>query len=110
MKLEVIKVKIVDEITKKTSFDEKMKNIDEVARLARKQVSSEYEKEPCNHNIIIKLYGSVCAKQNLEPDYICIGCEKNIYDEEQRLGKNILDFTDSCDGMGYMGSHNNLVA
>ena len=100
---------VVNQINKKIILDNELKELDNYYNNKKMEIIKQYDEEKCNHNIVIKLYGSLQARSNKKPDYICLGCLRTLLDFDIDR-KNIIDLTTSNDGSSYMGDYNCLIS
>ncbi len=109
---------ITKEIDRKNKMDSELKAIEETARIAKESVEREYNKKECNHDILIKMYGSVWSRDFKAPVYMCLGCKKrNVdienYDDAQEFinpkNRFIIDFTASFKSHEYINGDNLLI-
>jgi len=105
-------MQIVEKMKKAEEKEEALKTIDKMVEYAKNSVEREY-KDFCNHDIVLKIYGSYQSKLRKEPDYYCLGCGCYFHDfkmlEETKENAIIIDLT-GLDGSGYVGNKNCLVS
>lgn len=60
-------------------------------------IANKYNEEPCNHDIVVKFYGTIKSHNEEKPLYICLGCQEDLTKKakemEKNPDKNIIDFT-----------------
>lgn len=105
-------MQIVEKMKKQEEKEEALKAIDEMVKFAKNSLEREYANF-CNHNIVLKIYGSRYAELRKELDYYCLGCGCYFRNpemlEEENENAIIIDLT-SLDGNIYVGTKNILLS
>lgn len=105
-------MQIVEKMKKQEEKEEALKAIDEMVKFAKNSLEREYANF-CNHDVVLKIYGSHHAKDRMEPDYYCLGCgcyfRNSEMLEEENENAIIIDLT-SLDGNIYVGTKNILLS
>lgn len=105
-------MKIVEKMKKQEEKEKKSNDIDKMFKYAKNSLEREYANF-CNHDVVLKIYGSRYAEQRKEPDYYCLGCGCYFHNfemlEEENENAIIIDLT-GLDGNRYVGTKNILLS
>lgn len=88
---------VIEDIERKKQLDEKISSIRKKAAEEEKRTKEIYDLKKCNHDIVIKFYGTIKSFNEEKPLYICLGCQENLTNNAKEIEDNptkkIIDFT-----------------
>lgn len=105
-------MQIVEKMKKQEEKEQKSNDIDKMVTYAKNSLEREYANF-CNHDIVLKIYGSHHAENRMEPDYYCLGCGRYFRNSEMLEEENenifIIDLT-NLGVRGYVGTKNVILS
>ena len=105
---------VVKRIQREDKREKDLKAVEEMARHEKNIIEEEYNKEPCSHNIVIKLYNSCFNRKCKIAWYYCLGCGSwlpHLSFKATEIEKPyIIDLTDLDCGSTYVDGKNLLVS
>ncbi len=105
---------VVKHIQRVDKREKDLKAVEEMARHQKDIIEEEYNKEPCPHNIVIKLYDSYFNRKCKIAYYYCLGCGQwlsNLTFKATEIEKtHIIDLTGLDCGSTYVDGKNLLVS
>ena len=105
---------VVKRIQREDKREKDLKTIEEMAGHEKNIIEEEYNKEPCPHNIVIKLYNSYFNKKCKIAYYYCLGCGQWLTHLSLKATKiekhHIIDLIDLDCGSTYAYGKNLLVS
>ncbi len=88
---------VIENIKRSKKYDEDILAIRKVYEKAIEITTERYVERPCNHDIVVKFYGTHCSYCDNKPLYICLGCNEDLSKKAEKIEndptKYIIDFT-----------------
>lgn len=88
---------VIEDIKRNKIYNEEISAIKQACEKAIEITTERYVEQPCNHDIVVKFYGTIKSYNEEKPLYICLGCHEDLTKKAEEIENDptnyIIDFT-----------------